>query len=70
MRKILTSSFGSVDAARNAVDELINAGFPREQVMREEHGSTVKVMTPAASEDEVREILERHDPTLIEDRPA
>lgn len=70
MSKVVTGEYASVDAARNAVDELVNAGFPREQVLREADSATVKVMTPAASEAEVREILERHEPKAIHEHTA
>jgi hypothetical protein len=70
MTRILTGKYASVNAARNAMDELINAGFDREKVYLDAGSSTVKVMTPTATEREAREILDRHEPAEVFERTA
>jgi hypothetical protein len=70
MTKILTGRYDSLDAARNAFDDLINAGFDREKVYLDRDTSHVKVMAPGATEPEAREILARHRPAEVFERPA
>jgi hypothetical protein len=70
MTKILTGRYDSIDKARNALDELINAGFDREKVFLDREKSLVKVMTPNDVEREAREIIDRHEPAEVTERSA
>jgi hypothetical protein len=70
MTKILTGKYASADAARNVLDELINAGFDREKVYLDAESASVKVMTPNDTEREAREILDRHAPSEVFERTA
>ena len=65
MTTTVTGEFQDVDAARNAMDDLISAGFDREKVYLEEEGPRLKVLIPATAEGEVREILNRHGPREV-----
>lgn len=65
MTTTVTGEFQDVDAARNALDELISAGFDREKVFLEEEDARLKVLIPASAEGEVREILNRHEPREV-----
>ena len=60
MNTTVTMSYGSLDSLKNAVVDLIGVGIPQEQffVINEE----LKVITPKASEAEIRELLGRHNP--------
>ena len=51
MNTTVTMSYGSLDSLKNAVDDLIGVGIPQ-----------LKVITPKASEAEIRELLGRHNP--------
>jgi hypothetical protein len=70
MAKILTGKFPTHEHARNAFDDLINAGFEREKVYLDRETHHVKVITPLDTEREARELLGRHDPEQIFERPA
>ncbi|MCL5775879.1 hypothetical protein M1105_02545 [Limibaculum sp. FT325] len=68
MAKTLTGHFGSADTARNALDDLINAGFARETMFLGNDDTALKVITPNDIEHEVREILGRHGPKEVTKR--
>ena len=68
MTKTLTGHFGSADTARNALDDLINAGFARETLFLDNDDTALRVITPIDIEREVREILGRHGPKEVTER--
>lgn len=68
MTKTLTGSYDSLDKARNALDDLINIGLDREKVFLDRDHTLVKVMIPDDIEREVREVLDRHDPSAVSER--
>ena len=70
MTKTLTGKYDSLDKARNALDDLINIGFEREKIFLDRDNTLVKVITPNDIEREVREILDRHEPATVTERPA
>jgi hypothetical protein len=70
MTKILTGKFETADGARNAFDDLINAGFEREKLFLDRETAHLKVMTPNDTEREAREILDRHSPLEVFERNA
>lgn len=65
MTKTVTGAFDSIDKARNAKDELISTGIPSEKVYLDGETNQVKVIIPAATEAEIVEILNRHEPTQV-----
>lgn len=68
MTKTLTGAYDSLDKARNALDDLINIGLDREKVFLDRDNTLVKVMIPDDIEREVREVLDRHDPSAVTER--
>lgn len=68
MPRTLTATYSDTAAARNAQEDLIASGIPSEKVFLERDTPDlprVKVITPAETERELREILGRHDPVEI-----
>lgn len=65
MSHTVTAAYSSVDAARNAVDELISDGFDREKVFLDPQTNEVKVIVPESIRREAEEILQRHQPKEI-----
>lgn len=62
MNTTVTMSYSSLDSLKNAVDDLIGVGIPQEQFHVIKDDLQVKVITPVASEPEIRELLGRHNP--------
>ncbi|EMP56515.1 hypothetical protein MSNKSG1_04251 [Marinobacter santoriniensis NKSG1] len=60
MNKTLNGSYDNHDQAKNAWDDLIATGIPRDNIYIDEDARTVKVIVPAEAEREVREIFDRH----------
>lgn len=60
MTRTVTGDFGSEDAMRNAMDDLISNGIPREELFMDSEHMQLKVMVPDAMKGGVGEILERH----------
>lgn len=58
--KTLNGAYKDKDQAKNAWDELINSGIPRENVYIDEDAKVVKVTVPEETEREILEIFERH----------
>ena len=69
MTKTLTGRYGKPGAARNAHEDLIDTGFPAEKVFLDREHGEVKVIASEFSEREAREILGRHQPKDITERP-
>ena len=65
MLKTVTATYSSQAAVTNAVDELVNAGIPREEVYSDGTKMQVKVMVPESGLSGVKEILARHEPTNV-----
>ncbi|TVQ85521.1 MAG: hypothetical protein EA400_15320 [Chromatiaceae bacterium] len=70
MTQTITAAFAAIGAARNAVDELISAGFDQDKVFLDKEPCHVKVMVPDTAQPEVEEILRRHEPTEVWARPV
>ena len=62
MNTTVTMSFSSIDSLKNAVDDLIGVGIPQEQFHVIKDELQLKVITPKATEPEIRELLGRHSP--------
>ncbi len=69
MTETINAVFSSVDKAKNAVDDLLSTGIDREKVFLDEDNIQVKVITPNVVEREIVEILQRHQPTQVSERP-
>ncbi|MFV0663878.1 hypothetical protein [Denitromonas sp.] len=65
MSKTITGDFRTEDAMRNAMDDLLSVGIPREQLFMDTAQMALKVITPEATAREVNEILTRHQPTKL-----
>lgn len=64
MSKTLVSSYESVDAITNVVDDLINHGIDREHIYADEETMEVKVMVLDQMESGINDILNRHHPVV------
>jgi hypothetical protein len=62
MNTTVTVNFGSMDSLKNAVDDLLGAGYPQEQFHVIKDELQIKVITPKVTEPEIRALLERHNP--------
>ncbi|MBD3640140.1 MAG: hypothetical protein HUJ18_04005 [Marinobacter sp.] len=60
MNKTINGSYDDHDQAKNTWDDLIATGIPRDNIYIDEDNKQVKVIVPAETEREVREIFERH----------
>jgi hypothetical protein len=60
MNKTINGSYGDHDQAKNTWDDLIATGIPRDNIYIDEDAKMVKVIVPAETEREVREIFDRH----------
>ncbi|MCZ4304482.1 hypothetical protein O4G98_07025 [Zoogloeaceae bacterium G21618-S1] len=65
MTKTITGDFRTEDAMRNAMDDLLSAGIPREQLFMDAGMMSLKVITPEVTAPEVNEILTRHQPVQL-----
>jgi hypothetical protein len=70
MAKTLTAKFDSIDAARNAQEDLIDVGYPSEQMFLDRSNAELKVMASSEGVGEARELLGRHHPKEITERDA
>lgn len=70
MAKTVTAKFESVEAARNAHEDLVDLGYPSETMYLDRDSGELKVRTSDEGEPEVREVLDRHRPTEVTARAA
>lgn len=64
MNTTVTVSYSSIDSLRNAVDDLLGVGIPQEQFHVIKDDLQIKVITPKATEPQIRTLLERHNPVM------
>lgn len=62
MNTTVSMSYSSMDSLKNAVDDLLGVGIPQEQFHVIKDDLELKVITPKATEAEIRELLGRHNP--------
>ena len=67
MSIVLTALYGSDTAIENVVEDLVATGIDRDKIYDDEEQKVVKVMVPASSEAEIREILGRHKPNEVKE---
>ena len=65
MLTTVTATYASQATVSNVVDELVNAGIPREKIYDDGAALQVKVMVPEAGVEGIKEILNRHEPTKV-----
>lgn len=65
MLKTVTATFASQTAVTNVVDDIINAGIPREKIYSDDTALQVKVMVPETGVEGLKEIFARHEPTSV-----
>lgn len=65
MTKTVTGDFRTEDAMRNAMDDLLSVGIPREKLFMDTNQMQLKVLTPDVTAREVNEILMRHQPVKL-----
>jgi len=64
--KVITATYASTDILKNVVDDLINnIGLPAEEVFADKNNKQVKIIAPHAIEPEIKEVLNRHNPTRV-----
>jgi hypothetical protein len=70
MMKVLTARFETVEAARNAQEDLIDVGYPSEKLYFDRANAELKVLTSPEGAGEARELLGRHRPKDIREHDA
>ena len=65
MFKTITATYASRTAVTNVVDDLTNAGIPREKIYSDDSAMQVKVIVPEVGVEGAKEILDRHHPTAV-----
>lgn len=70
MTSTVNGTFETIDQARNAEDDLIGAGIPRDQIFVDEPAKKLRVIVPAASRPGIVELLERHGLKIAAGQPA
>ena len=66
MTEVITATFDTYGKAQNTTDDLLATGIDSEKVFLDDKTLQVKVMVPNSIEDEITEILQRHQPTQVE----
>lgn len=69
MTKTITAVFDSPEQVTNAFDDLISTGIPQEKIYAEKDRPELKVSTPDTTAPEITEILRRHRPKDITEKP-
>ena len=69
MNETVTASYTSIDQARNAEEELIADGMPREKIYIDEATKKIRVITPQASRPGIVELLAKHGLSPIQPQP-
>ncbi|MCW8859978.1 MAG: hypothetical protein OQK50_00540 [Deltaproteobacteria bacterium] len=62
MNTTVTVNYDSLNSIKNAVDDLLGVGIPQEKFYVIKSAKQIKVITPKASEPEILELLNRHNP--------
>lgn len=69
MIETITAVYDTYSKAQNAADDLLSTGIDSEKVYLDDRSPQVKVMTPKAIQGEIKEILQRHQPTEVSEKP-
>lgn len=65
MTAVVTCTYDKVSKVQNAREDLIATGIPQEEIFVDEDIKQIKIMIPDETKPEVVEILNRHEPTLV-----
>ena len=66
MTKIVTAIYASEDTLVNVRDDLISTGIPQEKIRVNKEKRQVQVMSPDVTENEIVEIMRRHEPIQLD----
>jgi len=69
MTETISATYDSNTQAKNAVDDLVSTGIPRESIFLVKETNQVKVIAADVTEGEIVEILQRHQPSQVSERP-
>lgn len=70
MTMTISAEFESADTLRNVKEDLVATGIEQERIYVDKDQRLVKVIVSDASESEITEIFERHQPKRVfESRP-
>jgi hypothetical protein len=61
----ITATYEDTAALSNVLDDLINHGLEREKIYRDDDKMQIKVIIPRDIEPEIRTILKRHHPVVV-----
>ena len=67
MTKIVTATYASEETLVNVRDDLVSTGIPQEKIRVNKDKLHVQVMSPDVTENEILDILRRHEPTELHD---
>ena len=70
MTETITANYESFVTAQNAVDDLLATGIDSEKVYLDDKAPVVKVMVPNTIKREIKEILDRHQPSGLTETPV
>ena len=65
----ITAVYDSPTQVTNVFDDLVSTGIPRDKIFADKEKPEIKVASPDASAPEIREILNRHHPKDISEKP-
>ena len=66
MSDIITARYDSSTSVSNVVDDLVSTGIPNEEIRVDKEKQQVQVMIADATQAEITEILQRHQPNELE----
>jgi hypothetical protein len=69
MTKTITAVFASPTQVTNAFDDLVSTGIPQDKIFADQEKPEIKVASPETSVPEIKEILNRHQPKDISEKP-
>jgi hypothetical protein len=69
MNETVTATYESETKVKNVVEALIDSiGIPQEKIFVDKASKQVKVIIPAATESEVKRVMQSHQPTNMSER--
>lgn len=69
MTTTITAVYDSPDQVSNAFDDLVSTGIPQDKIFADKDKPEIKVASPDTGVPEIREILNRHRPKDISEKP-
>ena len=65
MTAAVVATYKNIRAITNVEDDLLSTGIPIEKIKVDREHRKIRVMVPDATQAEIMEILNRHEPTEI-----